>query len=436
MTTRKFFSFVLLFSALTAHAQKDSSFVVNIENEAIHKYMTEVYYTSVEDEPQEEKYNVAPPLRRDIPNPAIVKLPEVSTDSLILVYSQDSEFTPSDTIGIKPGSKEVSIYNLVPHHFYYYKVENVVKRNDEPNLSSFLDDPIASGTIEVEGQVRMIYAPSAFNIRDIGGWSTTDGKHIKYEKIYRGSELNGSFPADSIDIVTLRNLGIAAEIDMRAWYDDMHGVSAFGFLSASEVESGEVPSFYASGDSGQLLEHLTQYMYLYRWRMEFQFVVKNMRVGRPVYVHCRHGADRTGFFCLLLEGLLGVDYDGMVKDYMLTSFKGMFREKSVADGIISFINDLPGSTMQEKFNYFFIYKVGVSQSDIDYFRSEMLEDGIITLVAPSSSSTLSSPSSSTSCLPGFYDLRGVKVDKTALHHYHGMLIEVDSDGTSKLRLIR
>ena len=428
MMSRKFFSFILLFAALSVHAQIDSSFVVNVENEAVHKYMSEIYYTSAEDDSQLEQYNVAPPSRRDIPNPAIVKLPEVSTDSLILVYSQDSEFTPSDTIGIKPGSTEVNIYNLVPHHFYYYKVENVVENNDESNLSPLL---VISGTIEVEGQVRMIYAPSAFNIRDLGGWPTVDGKRVKYEKIYRGGELNGKFAADSIDIVTLKKLGIAAEIDMRAWHEEEYGVSAFDFLSASEVESDEVPSFYASSDSGQLLEHLTQYMYLYRWRKEFQFIVQNMRVGRPVYVHCRYGADRTGFLCMLLEGLLGVDYDGLVKDYLLTSFRGTNKEKELADGIISFISDLSGNTLQEKFNYYFVYRIGVSQSDIDYFRSEMLEDNIITNVSPSS--LLSPPSS---FLPGIYNLQGIKIDKTALHHYHGILIEVGSDGTSKLRVIR
>lgn len=416
MMSTKNILFVFLFAALTAHAQIDSSFVVNIENEAVHKYLTEVHYTSAEDESQIEQYNVSPPSIRYIPNPAVVKLPEVSTDTLILVYSLNSEFTPSDTIGIMAGSKEVNVYNLVPSRLYYYKVES-------PTPSPSPVGIVASGTIEVQGQVRMIYTPSTFNVRDIGGWPTVDGQRIKYEKIYRGAELNGRFVADSIDIVTLKKLGIAAEIDMRAWYEEEHGVSAFGFLSASEVESGEVPSFYASSDSGQLLEHLNTYMYLYRWRMEFNFIVNNMRVGRPVYVHCRHGADRTGFLCMLMEGLLGVGYDGLMKDYLLTLFWGGTNTKEIADGIIDFINGLPGNTLQERFNYFFVRKVGASQADVDYFCSEMLED------IPISTSVNNFSIHRSSRIPGIYDLRGVKIDKESSSRNHGILIEVGSDGS-------
>ena len=430
MMSRKFFSFILLFAALSVHAQIDSSFVVNVENEAVHKYMSEIYYTSAEDDSQLEQYNVAPPSRRDIPNPAIVKLPEVSTDSLILVYSQDSEFTPSDTIGIKPGSTEVNIYNLVPHHFYYYKVENVVENNDESNLSPLL---VISGTIEVEGQVRMIYAPSAFNIRDLGGWPTVDGKRIKYEKIYRGSELNGNHIADSIDIAVLLKLGIASEIDMRSSSRDKEaGVSAFGFLDENEVGNDEQYTYLFTDDSGMLRINLYQIKWLNKWKQEFEFIVNCLQNNMPVYEHCVQGADRTGYLSLLLEGLLGVEYDGLVKDYILTNLsEDINREKKNVDEVISYITIMSGSTLQEKFNYFFVNRIGVSQSDIDYFRSEMLEDNIITNVSPSS--LLSPPSS---FLPGIYNLQGIKIDKTALHHYHGILIEVGSDGTSKLRVIR
>ncbi len=37
-----------------------------------------------------------------------------------------------------------------------------------------------------------------------------------------------------------------------------------------------------------------------------------------ILVHCTEGKDRTGFVCLVLEGLCGASYDEMLKDYMLT----------------------------------------------------------------------------------------------------------------------
>ncbi len=38
----------------------------------------------------------------------------------------------------------------------------------------------------------------------------------------------------------------------------------------------------------------------------------------PYYIHCLEGKDRTGFVCLLLEALLGANYDEMCADYMET----------------------------------------------------------------------------------------------------------------------
>ena len=40
----------------------------------------------------------------------------------------------------------------------------------------------------------------------------------------------------------------------------------------------------------------------------------------PVYIHCTAGADRTGTICYLINGVLGVEYEGLVQDFELTSF--------------------------------------------------------------------------------------------------------------------
>lgn len=38
----------------------------------------------------------------------------------------------------------------------------------------------------------------------------------------------------------------------------------------------------------------------------------------PYYVHCEEGKDRTGFLCMIIEGLAGATYEEMVKDYMIS----------------------------------------------------------------------------------------------------------------------
>lgn len=36
----------------------------------------------------------------------------------------------------------------------------------------------------------------------------------------------------------------------------------------------------------------------------------------PYYIHCLEGKDRTGFLCMIIEGLTGASYEEIIKDYM------------------------------------------------------------------------------------------------------------------------
>ena len=53
----------------------------------------------------------------------------------------------------------------------------------------------------------------ASNFRDIGGWTTADGRRLKRKRIFRSGELSQLTDAD-LDI--LRHLGIAFVADLRS----------------------------------------------------------------------------------------------------------------------------------------------------------------------------------------------------------------------------
>ena len=76
----------------------------------------------------------------------------------------------------------------------------------------------------------------------------------------------------------------------------------------------------------------------------------------------------------LLEGVLGVTSDGIFKDYELTSFSPAGnRLKSALQDRLNVIQALPGAKMRDRFEYYFLNKLGVSQEDINYFREVMVE---------------------------------------------------------------
>ena len=139
-----------------------------------------------------------------------------------------------------------------------------------------------------------------------------------------------------------------------------------------------------------------------RLKAEFEFILKHFRQGKAVYYHCAWGADRTGFFTLLLEGILGVELDQIYKDYELTSFSAApgatNRLKTSFQDRIDVIQAYSGATLRDKFEKYFRNSLGVSQEDIDYFRQVMLDSQ--ETVGISQPSTIHHSSST------IYDLQG------------------------------
>lgn len=385
----------LLAAGVMAQSQH---FHANIQNEAVSRYMSEVTYTTMEDSSRVAEFlESAAGERLDVPNPVFVQVPELLRSYLgnktfsvryWLDGTTDAEVT--DTVFAKANSQGAPIYDVQPDVECYFN-------------TYLFNNMIGSGTVTTEGPVRMIYLPTMRNVRDLGGWTTSDGRTIKYGKLIRGSELNGMHVASAADIRHLRILGVEAELDMRADYEDAHGVSAFGFKSAKQAGSDELATYLYTNSSGQLVEHLTSYSYLQRWRQEFNFIVSNLRAGRTIYFHCRWGADRTGYLALLLEGLLGVPYDGLIKDYELSAFATLDKKKEMIDPVIEVVCTYKGETLQEKFEDFWIKRVGVKQADVDFFIEEMLEgDGgeVVTSVEKIEESPVSTVT---------YDLMGRRV---------------------------
>jgi len=212
----------------------------------------------------------------------------------------------------------------------------------------------------------MIYAPSISNIRDLGGWRTTDGQYVRYGLIYRGGELNGGHVATTADIKRLRDLGIGAEIDLRVDYENGAGKSAFNFTTSNNT-------FYFANGNDCYPESMSSQESYDHWKSAFNLLLANLKQGKSVYFHCIWGADRTGLFSLLLEGLLGIPQDRSNKNYELTTFSlAGIRTRGTQDAFFNYINDLKGTTLQKRFNTFFVDKIGIQQSDIDEFRQIML----------------------------------------------------------------
>ena len=342
-------------------------------------------------------YNQAPPARRDQPNNVGIPVADASSTRYRITYSEHADMSQPQVLNTRLTDRRLLyIPNLTPQRTYYYEVK-------------VGDNLVGKGRFHTDGHLRMIYAPSISNIRDLGGWQTTDGSYVRYGLIYRGGELNGGHTATAADIKRLRLLGIDAEIDLRIDYEGGAGTSVFGFTPATKT-------FYFANGNDCFPENLSSTDSYSHWKSEFDLIMTNLRKHKAVYFHCIWGADRTGLLSMLLEGLLGVPQDQSNKNYELTTFSlGGLRVREKQNEMYDVILGLSGKTVKEKFNTFFVEKLGVSQQEIDEFRSIMLTSDLsdaLSDIAPEQPSLQRTAT--------FYDLSGRPVPAT--FHRKGIYI--------------
>lgn len=327
-------------------------FNVNIENTRARGLINDNTYTTVS-ESVVDNYNLAPEAHRDHPHTAIIPLPEYSGTASI-AYSWDN-IDPSVTItgqtswsfDIPAGSRVVEVKNLYPGQDYRFAVTN------EAN------SVIAMGHFTTEGHLRMIKTTTGSNIRDLGGWTTTDGRRLNYGLIYRGGEMNGGHVMSQEDINELKRLGIQAEVDLRSEAD------LEGYVVNGSVFGADAPYYFAN--QYNFVEDALQGDTLV-YKNAFNLILDNISQGHPVLFHCIWGADRTGACAMLLEGLLGVTLDQMYKDYELTSYSiAGARHKDGIDSKLDYIRTFPGASLQKKFYNYWKDYVGIPADRLDDF---------------------------------------------------------------------
>lgn len=251
-------------------------------------------------------------------------------------------------------------------------------------------EPLKAGTfafggktykIVPEGGVRMIYTPSVWNVRDLGGWACTGGR-VKYGKIFRGGNFGSISAADKATIVDW--LGVATDIDLRN-NSETGGITASPL--GSSVEYYHQPlDFYANAVSTSTASARTVAV--------LKKVMACVAANKPCYFHCMSGSDRTGTVAYLLLSLLGVSQSDKDKDYELTAFSDeadgkRFRNSNynVTNGngwypLIKYFRDTyTGENDNEKVVAWAVAN-GITAAEINAFRAAMISGDAGEVVVP------------------------------------------------------
>lgn len=227
----------------------------------------------------------------------------------------------------------------------------------------------------------MIYTPSVWNVRDLGGWACAGGR-VKYGKIFRGGHFGSIADADKATIVNW--LGVATDIDLRN--NSETGGITVSPLGGSVEYYHQSLDFYANAVSTSESSVRTVAV--------LKKVMACVAADKPCYFHCMSGADRTGTIAYLLLSLLGVSQSDKDKEYELTAFSDeadgkRFRNSNynVTNGngwypLIKYFRDTyTGENDNEKVVAWAVAN-GITAAEIDAFRSAMISGDVGEVVVP------------------------------------------------------
>ena len=239
---------------------------------------------------------------------------------------------------------KVEIYNLLSGTTYEWYV------NDE-----------RKGEFTTASSPRNLYIDGLTNVRDIGGYNTTDGK-VKQGLMIRSSKLTddntGQVLITISGIEELIRLGIKTELDLREVEPDSDGSIEQGLITESALPGVKYISFPMKSGGN--------YLQLNKDILPELFEILADKDNYPILFHCSIGTDRTGVVAFLVNALLGVSKEDLYRDYLFSNFGliNVIRLPKVLDDYIDKVTSNKDLTLQENVRIYLLNQ-GVKEENIN-----------------------------------------------------------------------
>ncbi|KAI9449146.1 protein tyrosine/serine phosphatase [Russula earlei] len=174
---------------------------------------------------------------------------------------------------------------------------------------------------------REVKLQGAINFRDVGGYITKEGKHVKWGKIYRSAAIN---KLTEQDLQKLQSLHLAYILDFRGPYEVQAapdkipaGAIRISLPAGSENigDSNYMKTMVKSMRNDSAL--LQFYSVLTPFPARYTPLFDELLQANPdsaLLFHCSAGKDRTGIAAALILYALGVDEQTIMQDYLATNY--------------------------------------------------------------------------------------------------------------------
>lgn len=266
-----------------------------------------------------------------------------------------------------------NVTNLMTATRYYWWVEAETEYGTvKSDVSSF----------DVKDGPRVLKVSGISNFRDLGSWTTADGKHMKQGMAYRCASPDAVKEA-GLDLI-LNELGVRTQLDLRTPSEGMvaeynsRGIGSFG-ENVEYINMTPAPAYTSIFKSQLFADELRLFANPEKY---------------PIIFHCAGGADRTGTLALFLEGICGCDEVTCVTDYELTigRYRGYTGESDgtspIFDLMVQKIKGYSGETFSDKILSVVRETLGLNEMEISNIYNLLMNDsGVFTknsLSAPKS----------------------------------------------------
>jgi protein-tyrosine phosphatase len=177
--------------------------------------------------------------------------------------------------------------------------------------------------IDPDDPPRDIALVDTYNLRDLGGYPTADGRRVRWRTLFRGASLQRLAGADA---ETVRELGLLTAIDLRTANELTNsGGYPVEVLPATVHHLPMLSTIWELPDPGpdEAAERFLLARYHDMLAEGAAAIVETMEIlarpeRLPAVFYCAAGKDRTGVLAALVLDAIGVEDEHIVADYHLS----------------------------------------------------------------------------------------------------------------------
>lgn len=400
----------LLLSGVCQQSYSKGIPVVNLENQVVRKFMSMGPYSGFGTQSSHFDNRQAFPERFAWDKPVTVEINWKGTSdgtyTVTLFESRKAGKKGKAVLSETVRGTKFQMTNLIPQRYYTYQVKSGSKT-------------VLKGQFRTEGLVRMLNIRDCVNARDLGGWSTIDGRKVRYGLLFRTGSIDGEYHGAYGDncggdrcrnplhqaaqtqigdparytlhdesVKALQFVGIDADMDLRGVTNE----GLWGNQCMTHTRSLGLTKI-PGADYCQIMTDLALHNPFDDPAIvrDVAWIIQELRKGRHVAFHCRSGADRTGAVAMIIEALLGMKGGDIALDYELTSLssEGTGQTRSAKNVLTSGygfygrgfttmeVNEPDPDKRLQKQAYTYLNtafpEYAISKADLDWFINFMLE---------------------------------------------------------------